>query len=638
MNGDFYAILKMGVKAMVKIKKWDKEKKKRDWDNYHKNQAGLKYSVSQNFCYIIKELWKCSPIMFLCVVIEMFAYVGQSLLSTMTEKYVVELAIGSSEKIMLVIIGLAVIVGERVTKLISNLCLYYMGNVGNFKFRVHMRMQILHKNLHTDYENNERVENANAMHKALDSTGFISSSTITAIRDFIVAILEILTFGSVLSMLTPMMIVIVAVPAIIQFYIDRHKNLWIWNMIDNWQKYDRQLASIEWESANFHSAKDVRIFRMQKWFGAVFNRVYEKRAYWYRMQDAWEFRHEMVSKLVSATMWIMAYGYVIWGVVQGDISVGNFVLYFESIMFLSNAVYNLLNSHSGFKWLSENVCYGREYNEMQEHTNRGEGEPVPTSTVNIEFKNVSYTYSGSDKLTINNISFTLHKGEKLALVGLNGAGKTTLIKLISGLYDSTEGEILVDGKPINSYNREEYFSLFSAVFQDITQLPVTIAENVSGKTAEYTDYERVEHCLQMAGLSEKINALPKGIRTPLVKSVIEDGIELSGGEAQKLALAKALYKDAPILLLDEPTSALDPIAEQEMYKNYANFSHGKSSIFISHRLASTRFCDRILLIENGHIVEEGSHAELMKQCGKYAELFNLQSSYYQKREGENFDI
>ena len=203
-----------------------------------------------------------------------------------------------------------------------------------------------------------------------------------------------------------------------------------------------------------------------------------------------------------------------------------------------------------------------------------------------------------------------------------------------GLYDPTEGEILLNGRPVNAYNRDEYFTLFSAVFQDIQELPVSIAENISGLPYEQTDKEKLTRCMKQAGLYEKIESLPDKERTRLVRNLYDDAIELSGGQKQKMALAKALYKNAPILLLDEPTAALDPIAEQEMYLQYADFSKSKASVFISHRLASTRFCDRIILLDNGEIAEIGTHSELMAMKGKYAELFDLQSSYYNDGEVE----
>ena len=265
---------------------------------------------------------------------------------------------------------------------------------------------------------------------------------------------------------------------------------------------------------------------------------------------------------------------------------------------------------------------------MEDSTNRGKGKPVPEGECEIEFRNVTYTYGGAEKPTLNNLSFTLHKGEKLALVGLNGAGKTTIVKLMCGLYDPTEGEILLNGVNVREYNRDEYFGLFSAVFQDISLLAVSVEENITGQTEDKCDREKLIDCMKKSGIYDKTMTLPEQEKTLLVRSVYQNSVDLSGGEKQKLALAKALYKGAPILLLDEPTAALDAVAEQQMYMNYLEFSKARSSVFISHRLASTRFCDRIIMIENGGIIECGTHTELMKLNGKYAELFKLQSSYY----------
>ena len=218
------------------------------------------------------------------------------------------------------------------------------------------------------------------------------------------------------------------------------------------------------------------------------------------------------------------------------------------------------------------------------------------------------------------------------MVGLNGAGKTTLIKLICGFLDPTEGRVLLDGKDIRDFNRADYYKMFSAVFQNFSLLAGTIAANVAQDDVGI-DMERVRECIQKAGLRRKIESLKDGYETNLNREVFEDAILLSGGEMQRLMLARALYKDAPFIVLDEPTAALDPIAESEMYQKYNEMTSGKSSIYISHRLASTRFCDRIIMIADGGIGEEGTHEELLKMGGRYAKLFEIQSKYYKEGEG-----
>ena len=243
---------------------------------------------------------------------------------------------------------------------------------------------------------------------------------------------------------------------------------------------------------------------------------------------------------------------------------------------------------------------------------------------------MSFTYPGSEKPTLKDLNLTIRPGEKIALVGLNGAGKSTLVKLLCGLYRPTSGTIRVGGRSLSSYGREEYFSLIAAVFQDVKLLPLTIAQNVASDNGDGIDRERVKQCLSLAGLGEMAESLPKKEDTPLGRGVLDDGIELSGGERQKVWMARAFYKRAPILILDEPTAALDPLAEQEIYEKYVRMSEGKTSLFISHRLASTRFCDRIWLLENGRVTEQGSHEELMRKKGAYARLFEVQGKYYRK--------
>ena len=615
----------------VKIAKYSKGKNKVAWAKYNAERAARKYGLWENLRYIFSQAWSVDKVTVLMVFTGFIFDKGWEITAMFTDKYVVELVLGERSRYTLMAIVVGLLIGERVLAELSDVSSSYNSWVGGVRFRRHMQSILVRKNVYTDYENNEKTSVNDALSKAHYASENVAYDTLYNVRKLLGNVLAFTALSGILSYLSPLMVFIVAVPSVICYKINRRKMMWIWNMADNWQKYDRQLEYIHSAASNISYAKDMRIFNLPVFFRQVLDRSFSNRLGWYEQQDEWSFRHDVADRIVQWTGYLLAYGYVVYRGFTGHIGAGNFVLYFNAITLLTSTVYNLVDSYSGFQWQSDNISYAREYCNLPDKTNRGKGEPLPTDDFEIEFRNVSYTYYKSDEPTIRNLSFTLHRGERLALVGLNGAGKTTLIKLMCGLYDPTEGEILLNGKPVNAYNRAEYFTLFSAVFQDINELPVSIAENISGESYERTDKEKLMSCMKKAGLYEKVMSLPEGDKTHLVRSLYDDAIELSGGQKQKMALAKALYKDAPILLLDEPTAALDPIAEQEMYLNYANFSQGKASVFISHRLASTRFCDRIILLENGEIAETGTHSQLMELGGKYAGLFKLQSSYYNDR-------
>ena len=248
----------------------------------------------------------------------------------------------------------------------------------------------------------------------------------------------------------------------------------------------------------------------------------------------------------------------------------------------------------------------------------------------IVFDDVTFQYPNSSTATLRNLNLTIHSGEKVALVGLNGAGKTTCVKLLLGLYTPTSGRIFIDGIDTTTIPKPILFRLFAPVFQDVWVLPFTIEQNVSTQTVEDTDSDRVIECCKMAGIHDKVSSLPRGYDTPMTRVFDEEGIVLSGGETQKMMLARALYKNAPIIVMDEPTAALDPIAEMELYLAYNEMVGSKTSIYISHRLSSTRFCDRIVLLADGQIQEIGDHDQLMAYGGLYYELYTVQSKYYQE--------
>ncbi|MEG2935905.1 MAG: ABC transporter ATP-binding protein, partial [Clostridium sp.] len=247
----------------------------------------------------------------------------------------------------------------------------------------------------------------------------------------------------------------------------------------------------------------------------------------------------------------------------------------------------------------------------------------------IEFKNVTFAYPGTDKNVLKDFSLSIPKGQKLAIVGINGAGKTTFVKLLTGLFKVNEGEILINGININEYKKSELYRMFGAVFQEVNILALTIAENIAC-TMDGIDYKKVDKVLKQVGLYHKVYELKDNVKTNMLKIIDENGVVFSGGESQKLAIARALYKGGNCVIMDEPTAALDALAEAEIYNKFDLLTQVKTAIYISHRLASTKFCDAIALLDDTGLREYGTHEELMDSKGAYYDMFVTQGKYYQE--------
>ena len=387
------------------------------------------------------------------------------------------------------------------------------------------------------------------------------------------------------------------------------------------------------ESIASKNGKDIRLYGLKDWFLNSFNDVMKSYGVFQRKLRGKYFTASSADKILTLIRDGAVYGYLIYEMMNGKLEIDKFILFvgiaagfgvwMNEIFSATQKIVQNSEIMNGCRDFLEFGCISDDLKDA--HVNKG-------AIHKIKLENVSYKYHGDSKYAIKHLNLTIHKGEKLALVGMNGAGKTTLVKLICGLYKPTEGKIYIDGIDISKVNRKEYFNEFAVVFQDVSAFAFSIASNVTCRKDSDIDQERMENSLKNAGLFDKVNNYPKKADTILLKELSEDGVDFSGGEMQKLMLARALYKDAPVIILDEPTAALDPIAESEMYDKYASFAENKTSIFISHRLSSTRFCDRIILFENGEIVEEGTHESLIKKNGKYAHMFEVQSHYYKEEE------
>ncbi|MGN0507275.1 MAG: ABC transporter ATP-binding protein [Lachnospiraceae bacterium] len=453
-----------------------------------------------------------------------------------------------------------------------------------------------------------------------------------ALANLLTALTGFALYAALLSGLNLSLVAIVTATAVIGYFVNRRTNEWAYRHREEASGIQRQMSYVYQTVMEGNIGKDIRIFGIGSWLKDIYNSALRLYQGFLSRREKHYLAADLADVLLAFLRNGIAYVYLIRLSLTQGLPASYFLLYFAAISGFTSWITTIFDKLSRLRKISLSVCELREYLELPEPFRTEGGLPLSCETdrpYELKLKHVSYRYPGGDKNTISDLNLTIHPGEKLAIVGLNGAGKTTLVKLLCGLLDPDKGQVLLNGQDIREFNRPDYYRLFSTVFQDVSLLDSTIAANVA-QTEKGIDMERVADCIEKAGLTKAVNGLPAGLMTHLGRLMYDDGIELSGGQTQRLILARALYKDAPVLVLDEPTAALDPIAEHDVYMKYNEMSAGRTSIFISHRLASTRFCDRILFLANGAIAEEGTHEELISQNGGYAALFEVQSRYYQE--------
>lgn len=597
-----------------------------------------KYSTLANVLYLIKNMWRWDKRLFMFFLIQIPLLVLGPLLSIYIPKILIDSIVNKvTIHEFLITVGLPILGIITVQTVLE--ASTFKTQVGGIVYRFRYIKKQIDKAVDTDYENIDGPKGQDKFMKATMATMDDQSGTqaITTVSiELISNILGVILYGSIIFTVHPLFIAFIILSSLINYFIGNYANKFEYKNKDNLAPVQKKLGYIKIKTGDFKAAKDLRLYNMISWFKNMYVILLKERVDLEKQNVYRKFFANFIDGILAFTRDGISYGFLIYSVLYKDMSMANFVLYFGAIAGFSTWISGIVKNLNELNRVCLETSDLRDYLDMEDEMNIKEGVELPKEwelPCDIEIKGLYYKYPEAENYSVKNINLHIKKGEKLALVGVNGAGKTTLIKLICGLYTPTKGEIYINGKKSSEYNRDDYYSLFSVAFQDIYLLPMSIENNISLQVKEDIDDEKVDKVLNMSGLMEKINALPKGKDTLLLKSIYEDAIDLSGGELQKLMIARALYKDGSIIILDEPTAALDPIAENEIYQRYNELTKKKTSIFISHRLSSTRFCDRIVFIEDGSIIEEGNHNSLINENGKYREMYDMQSHYYKEKIG-----
>ena len=611
---------------------------KRNYKEMEHKEYNKKYSVFQNFKYWIGSTKKGYPKLLIFCALIVVVNTVVPVITTFLPKVVIDLIVNNETISYLLIVTavftIALAVFSGLQKYLEQL-IYW----NKFKMNAIFLRLITRKGLTTDYRNQE-----NEHFRKLQDESFASCngnfSHYAMICDtsvqFFSNLLGFLAFMGILITLSPWLILFIVGTTLIAYFLNRKVNKWIEKSIDEKAGYEHVMQYVISASDDVQAAKDIRLYNMSVWLNKIYDKNLKGLTGWYRKYTAKLFGVAAADGMVTLVREGITYLILIKMALSGSITVAEFVLYFNVVAGFSTWLGSLMGQISALERLNLSMNRFRSYLEYPEKYLRETGDPVKDQDTpkEIEIKDLSFRYAEDGENVLKNMNLKITPGEHIAVVGLNGAGKTTLIKLISGLIDPTEGKVLYDGKDIREYNRTEYYKLFGAVFQDFSILPTTIREIVAEKTEKDVDDIKVENSLKQAGLFEKITAFKEGLESKYDRSFWDGGVNLSGGEIQKLLLARALYRQSPIVLLDEPTAALDPVSENKLYETYNDVMSGKTTIFISHRLASTRFCSRIVLIEDGKIIEEGTHDILLAKKGMYYELFETQAKNYRTEEAE----
>ena len=605
-------------------------KKKKQTDE-KKNPLHREYGLLNNLKWIFSAVLKYDRAILLFAGIGVLCAPLMSYLWTFISKFIIDLITGEGDTDSLLVMMAVFTVIQLVSTMLSTL------PNGEWHRYIRVRfMLILEKNIKAMTVDFRCLEDSDVMdcyEKASEACGNNNDGveglmrySVLFLQSVAVTVVGIIILGT----LNIWIMLGIAVLAAANFAIRNAANKWgkahIWDPLAKWW---RRSGYMQREVTDFTFAKEVRLFGLKDWLTGKYRELQKER---YRAQinneKLW-FGVAVAASIINAAVQLFVYIYLIYAVSRGEVSIGDFSLYIASSTTMFSYMNNLLNGIADLFQKSRQVDDFRSFMDFDGGDDPGEGKELPPlDSYEFEFRNVSFKYPKAERFALENLSLTVKAGERLAVVGLNGAGKSTFIKLLLRLYEPTEGEIFLNGVNVKEYSKRSYYKAFAPVFQDVELFAFPLAENVSMQSPENTDKAFAEKCLIDAGMGDKLKELSDGVSTEILKIIHDDGVDLSGGEKQKLALARALYKNAPVAVLDEPTAALDALAESKLYSDFDKLIGGKTAVYISHRLSSTQFCNNVAMFRDGHLEEYGTHEELMHRDGAYAEMFRIQAQYY----------
>ncbi|MBP5250753.1 MAG: ABC transporter ATP-binding protein, partial [Lachnospiraceae bacterium] len=606
----------------------------------NKNRFHKEYGLWSNMRYVAKSMFRTEPKLRIIIAVLVISVTATRYLWTFISKFVIDAVTGQQSIKYLIVLMLALVAAQLVFTLAETWAQY-----DNWYRYISVRfVEIINKNrkfMTQRYQNLEDKDVMDCYQKAGNATNNNNNGVegmMHVMENFATNLAVVIVGLVIMGTLSVPIVIGMALIAVFNFAVKNHTNKVckkrIWDPLATWWRKDGYMS---YTFTDFSAAKDIRMYGLKDYLIGKYKELSKERL---AAQKENELRW-WVCGLIGNALWLIAesglYAWLIYSVIHKDLSIGNFTLYLGSAATFFNNVLAILDRVNDLLARSREVDDFRSFMDIDNDLDEG-GKSVPKfDKYEFTFEDVWFKYPGAENYALKHLNLTVKAGEKLAVVGLNGAGKTTFIKLLLRLYEPTQGRILLNGTDISEYNRQEYYRLFSPVFQEVCLFAFPLHLNVSMSTVSDSDKEKAVRCLEDAGMAEKIRELKNGVDTEVLKVVEDDGVDFSGGEKQKIALARALYKNAPVIVLDEPTAALDAIAEARLYQDFDRLVSGRTAIYISHRLSSTQFCTNVAMFKDAEMVEYGTHDSLLKAGGAYSEMFNVQAQYYVENGEEGAD-